>query len=595
MPKRWCIHAHDPDRIAALERAAGISPVVAQLLICRGIEQPQMAREFLAPKLAQLRDPGELPGAADAARRLWRAVSEKRRIVIHGDYDVDGIAGTSMLLTCLRLLHANVGYFIPDRFSDGYGLHEGTVRRLAAEGAQVILTVDCGITGIEAAKAARELGVELIITDHHEPQEQLPDAAALVHPSLPGCDASFASLCGSGVAFKVAWALCQEAAGGKRATPPMRDFLLQAVVLAALGTVADVVPLVGENRVLVHHGLRGLKEQPSLGLRMLMQAAKLDKKSRLAAEDIGFGLAPRLNAAGRLGQARLAVELLTTDSEPRAAELATYVEGLNTTRKSLEHKIYLAAKKVAREQFDPDNDAALVLSGRGWHQGVIGIVAGRLAEKFHRPVVLISQDELAVKPAVGSARSVPGFNLHVALRSCGRHLLVHGGHAAAAGLKISEAAIDAFRAEFCDYAASHIPPELRSGELRIDAETPLSALTLKTVHQIEQLAPFGAGNARPLLTTTDVRLAAPPKRMGDGERHLSLKLVQHNLALRSVAFGNGEWAEPLSRHVAGNGQAPLAIAFRPVINVYGGRRSVELELADWRPLEAPSPNGGAGC
>jgi single-stranded-DNA-specific exonuclease len=624
MPKRWNIRPHDPDRIAALERAAGVPAVVAQLLLCRGIQQPQLVRQFLDAPLKDLRDPDALPGAREAARRIWAAAREKKRIVIHGDYDVDGITGTSILVLCLRLLGANVGYFIPDRLSEGYGLHEGTVRRLAGEGAALIVTVDCGITGLAAARTARDLGIGLIVTDHHQMQAELPCADVLVHPRLAqfgirnaecgipnladpsrqcatgsasadsppdmnsqdhwqsqwhNSPSPFADLCGSAVAFKLAWAICQEAAGARRASPPMRDFLLQAVVLAALGTVADVVPLVDENRILVRHGLVGLKERPLLGLRVLMQVSQLDQKRRLSAEDIGFGLAPRLNAAGRLGQARLAVELLTTDSEPRALELAQYIEGLNATRKHLERSIYLAAKKQAREAFDPEADAALVLAARGWHAGVIGIVAGRLAEKFHRPVVLLSQDELATKPAIGSGRSVAGFDLCAALGACSHHLLSHGGHAAAAGLKIEDRSIDPFRAEFCEHAAAVIPPEMRSAELHIDAETPLTALTLNAVRQIEQLAPFGSGNARPLLCTEGVRLVAPPKRMGDGERHLLLNLVQHNLRLRAVAFGGGEWADELSKHV-NNG--PLSIAFRPVINVFGGRQSVELELADWK-------------
>jgi single-stranded-DNA-specific exonuclease len=579
MPKRWRIRPHDPDRIAALERAAGVPAVVAQLLICRGIEQPQAARQFLDARLADLRDPDALPGAPQAAARLWAAVRERKRIVVHGDYDVDGITGTAILVQCLRLLGANAGYFIPDRLSEGYGLHEHTVRRLAQEGAAVVVTVDCGITAVAAAVAAREVGVELIVTDHHEMQAQLPDAAVLVHPHLPGSAYPFAGLCGSAVAFKVAWALCQEAAGARKVGPAMKNFLLQAVVLASLGTVADVVPLVDENRILVRHGLIGLKEHPTLGLRTLMQVSQLDQKRRLSAEDIGFGLAPRLNAAGRLGQARLAVELLTTDSEPRALELAQYIEGLNATRKQLERSIYLAAKKQAREQFDPEADSALVLAGRGWHAGVIGIVAGRLAEKFHRPVVLISQDELAIKPAIGSARSVPGFNLHAALTACSHHLLAHGGHAAAAGLKVADTAIEAFRAEFCEHAATAIPPELRSAELHIDVETPLAALTLNTVRQIEQMAPFGSGNTRPLLCTTSVHLAAPPKRMGDGDRHLLLNLSQHNVRLRAVAFGGGDWHDELAKH-AGNGG--VSIAFRPTINVFRGQQSVELELADWQ-------------
>ena len=588
MPKRWRIRPHDPDRIAALERAARVPAVVAGLLIGRGIDQPQAAEEFLAARLSTLHDPELLPGARQAAERLWDAVAAKRRIVIHGDYDADGIAGTSILLECLRLLGANVGYHIPDRLSDGYGLAEDTLRRLARDGAEIVVTVDCGITNVAEAAVARELGIELIVTDHHEFAADLPDTSVTVHPRLPGSRYPFPGLCGAGVAFKVAWALGQLAGDGKRSDPRMREYLLQAVTLAALGTVADVVPLVDENRVLVRHGLVSLRERPSLGLSCLMTASGLDKKPHLAAEDIAFQLAPRINAAGRLGQARLAVELLTTTSQSRAAELATYIEGLNATRKSLEQKIYLAARKQAIEEFDPESDAALVLAGRGWHVGVIGIVAGRLAEKFHRPVVLISQDESGHKPAVGSARNfVDGFNLHLAFQACSEHVVSAGGHAAAAGLKLEDGAIDAFRAEFCQYAEAMIPPNGQSAELAIDAETPLAVLTLKTLGHIDRLAPFGAGNARPLLSTTGVRLAVPPKRIGGGERHLSLTVLQSSLRLRAVAFGGGDWCEALNHHV-GADSPPIAIAFHPTVNDFAGRRSVELELVDWK-TDAPPP------
>jgi single-stranded-DNA-specific exonuclease len=342
--------------------------------------------------------------------------------------------------------------------------------------------------------------------------------------------------------------------------------------------VADVVPLVDENRLIVRHGLKSLRGQPVPGLAALLKVTGLDRNATLSSEDVAFTLGPRLNAAGRLGQAQLGVELLTTTSAERAQSLAEYIHQLNGSRDSLDRSILQAARKQIKEQFDPEAEPALVLAGRGWHAGVIGLVAGRLAERYHRPVVLISLDELGVKPGVGSARSVAGFNLYQALQACSGHLAAFGGHAAAAGLKIEEARIEAFRAEFCEYAAGEIADEDRVADLHIDVEAPLAQLTLKTVEQIEQLAPFGQGNARPLLCTSGIELADAPRRMGEGERHLSLRLKQQQTTIRAVAFGKAEWAEELEQ-VAG----PLDVAYRPVINQYNGRRSVELHLVDWRP------------
>jgi single-stranded-DNA-specific exonuclease len=582
MPKHWRILPHDPERIVALERAAGVSSVVAQLLLCRGISDPRRAKEFLHPKLSHLRDPDELPGCRQAAQLLYEQVQHKRRIVIYGDYDVDGVSGTALLLRCLKLLGGNVSYHVPNRLSDGYGLHETALAGLAQQGAQCVVTVDCGSTAVAQAQAARELGLTLIITDHHELCAELPSAAAIVHPRLTAArDAGsrrpypFPELSGAGVAFKLAWALCQEASGGTKVGDRLRSFLVQAIVLAALGTVADVVPLVDENRVLARYGLIGLRKEPLAGLRMLLEVMKLQDKAELAAEDIAFGIAPRLNAAGRLGQARLAVELLTTESEPRARELAQYLDGLNGTRKTLERSIYLAACKQADTRHD---EPALVLADRGWHVGVIGIVAGKLAEKYHKPVVLISLDALGGKPSAGSARGIPGFNVHTALSRCGQYLVGYGGHAAAGGLRIEESHLEAFRAAFCEHAAGEIHPAQRTPEITIDAEAPLSAFTLQTVRQMEQLAPFGAANSRPVLCTTGVQLAAPPKKMGGGERHLALHLAQHGVRMRSVFFGGGDCAAELEQ--AGG---HLALAFKPSINTFAGRHNVELEIVDWKP------------
>jgi single-stranded-DNA-specific exonuclease len=583
MPKHWRIHPHDPDRIAALGRTAGVPAVVAQLLICRGVTEPAAIRSFLDPKLSALRDPEALPGCLAAARRIHEAVAARQKIVVYGDYDVDGMTATATLYLCLKLLGAEVSYYVPHRIDEGYGLHADAVRSWGSGRAGLMITVDCGIGGIEEARIAREVGLDLIITDHHEAGPVLPEAAAIVHPRLPGSFYPFGSLSGSGVAFKLAWAVCQQASGAQRVSPRMRDFLLQAVGLAALGTVADVVPLVDENRVLVYHGLASLAECPTLGLETLMKVAKLDGKlgsdgkRRLNSEDVAFAIAPRLNAAGRLGQPQLAVELLVTDRPERALELAQYIDQLNGSRQTLERSIQLAAGKQIKEQFDAEQDAALVLAERGWHPGVIGIVAGRLADKHHRPVVMISWDQMSSRPGIGSARSIPGFNLHAALQACDEYLLSHGGHVAAAGLRIDEDQLEGFRAAFCEVAAQEIDQRQRIADLLIDAEAPLSAFTLQTVQQLERLAPFGEHNARPLLCTTGATLAGPPKPLGAGGRHISLRLAQHGVSFRAVAFGGGDWLNDLTA-VTG----PINVAFRPVINTYQGRRNVELHLVDWQ-------------
>ncbi len=580
MDKRWRIHPHDAAEIAHLQHAAGVPPVVAQLLICRGVRDPEAARMFVDAKLTGLRDPELLPGASQAADRIHDAVQQKRRIIIYGDYDADGMTATGLLFSCLRLLGADVGYYVPNRSDEGYGLNHEALRKLAERGASMVVTVDCGIGAVEEAETARELGLELIVTDHHQLADQLPSAAGLVHPMLPGSQYPFDGLCGAGIAFKLAWALCQRASQSKKVSPAMREFLLGAVGLAALGTVADVVPLVDENRILVRHGLVSLRQRPVPGIAALLKVTELDRKPQLGAEDVAFQLAPRLNAAGRLGQAQLGVELVTTQSADRAQSLAEYLHELNSSRDSLQRRVYLAANKQAKEQFDPESDPALVLAGVDWHPGVIGIVAGKLAEKYLRPVVVISWDKVGAKPGTGSARTAGRLNLHEALVASSEHLISCGGHTQAAGLRIKESNLDAFRADFYENVAAVVREEDRIPEVCIDAEAPLSQLTLNTVQQIEQLAPFGQGNPRPILCASAVVLAEPPRRMGSGERHLSLKVRQHGVTLRAVAFGQGEAADELAQI-----DGPLDIAFQPVINEFRGRRSVEMHLVDWRVAE----------
>jgi single-stranded-DNA-specific exonuclease len=577
MPKRWRIATHDAHDIATLERAAGVPSVVAQLLLSRGISDPDIARQFVDPKLNLLREPGDLPGATLAAEIIFESIAAKHLITIYGDYDADGMTSTAILYRCLKLLHAEVDFYIPHRIDEGYSLNVEALEKIAAQGTQLVITVDCGVASVAEAQRAYELGMRLVITDHHQLAEELPRAEAIVHPGLPHDPYPFAGLCGAAVAFKVAWAICQRASDGQKVSDRLKNFLLQAVGLAAIGTVADVVPLIDENRILVRYGLGCLKSQPTVGIAALMRTTKLSEKQRLECDDIGFAIGPRLNAAGRMGQAELAIELLTTENQQRADTIAQYMEELNVQRQNLERTMTRAAIKQAREFGDPEQAPALVLADHEWHAGVIGIVAGRLAEKFNCPVVMIANDPLGVKPGTGSARSVPGFNLHEALAECGHLLESHGGHAAAAGLRVTPANLDAFRQEFCRIAAAKLCEVERSVELVVDAEASLQMLTRQIVEQIENLAPFGHGNNRPLFCASDVRLAGGLKRMGATGRHLSMMFDQYGVKMRAVAFGGGDWEEELTRI-----DGPMSIAFRPVLNSFRGRTSVEIHLTDWR-------------
>jgi len=577
VPKRWQIESHDPAAIARLERAAGVSSIVARLLVARGLTDPDAVRTFLAGRMADLRDPDQLPGVPAAADRILAAVRDGRPIVVYGDYDADGMCATAILVDCLRALDARVGWYVPDRFEEGYGLNREALETLHGRGTALVVTVDCGIASVAEAARARELGLELVITDHHAFGAVLPEADVLVHPRLPGGGYPFGELCGAGVAFKLAWAIAVRHCGARQVTPRLREVLLRGIGLAALGTVADVVPLLDENRITVRHGLESLRLKGGPGLARLLELAKLHDKSRLESEDVAFRLAPRLNAAGRLGQAAFGIELLTTDDGARAVQLADWIHELNDQRDSLERSILLGAAKQAKETCHA-TDPALVLADRGWHAGVIGIVAGRLADKWHRPVVLIARDPHQGRPAIGSVRSVPGFDVHAALMAC-RHLLVTcGGHAAAAGLRIEDGRIAEFRDAFRAAVDERLPASLRVPGLRIDGETALAALTLDTATELDRLAPFGQGNRRPLLCASAVHLAEVPRPMGAGGRHISMTLVQHATRIRGVAFGGAEWLP----HLPSPG-TPFHVAFRPKVNEFRGRRTAEVEVVDWRP------------
>ncbi|MEZ6063373.1 MAG: single-stranded-DNA-specific exonuclease RecJ [Planctomycetaceae bacterium] len=584
MPRTWSFHTHDATAIRRLSEQLRVSPLVAQVLIARGFSTAELAKGFLDARLVDLREPSLLPGVSEAADRIVAAVKSGRRVTIYGDYDVDGVTATSILWHCLKLTGANVDYYIPCRMEEGYGLNSAAIRQLHEEDAsRLLVSVDCGIASVEEAQLAKQLGLELIITDHHHIGDQLPDAAALVHPRLPGTDYPFGELCGAGVAFKLAWAVCQLLGDGKKASPKMREFLKSAVGLAAVGTVADVVPLIDENRIIVRYGLHSLRENPSIGLAALMKIAKLDSGQLLKAEDIAFGLAPRINAAGRLGQARLAVELLTTSDPDRAVALAVYVDELNKNRKTVERRILKEAKELVAAHPEWADHPTLVLAHRDWHPGVIGIVASRVAEAFEKPTVLISLKDDGT--GSGSGRSWGGFDLYSGLEACSDCLTGFGGHKAAAGVRLHASAVDELRTSLANWAEGHFSPTDDDLSLRIDAEVHLSEVTRQAVLELDRLGPFGEANPQPRFVATGVRLAEPPKTMGEGARHLSLRVNHHSTVLRAVAFGRGEWAEEIA---AVNG--PLSISFAPVINSFKGYDRVELHLIDWKDPSVIEPN-----
>ena len=440
MSKEWIVAPPDP-RCHHVASRLGVASVVASVLLRRGLDQADAARQFLHPKLNDLADPEQLPGMSEAAERIHAAVRDRRKIVIYGDYDVDGITGTAILWRCLTLAGASVDFYIPHRIEEGYGLNGDALERLADDGAGLVVTVDCGITAKAAVADAVDRGLEVVITDHHtiEPAS-LPEAAVLVHPRLGGDTAGGgAELSGAGVAFKLAWALARAFSNATRVLPEYRQFLLDAVSLAALGTIADVVPLTGENRIISRYGLAGLAESKLPGLVALIESAGY-RGEVMTSTHAGFGLAPRLNAAGRMGHARLAVELLTRADDARAREIAIYLEEQNRQRRTVERRITKQAREmVAARKMDSDACRAIVLAAEGWHLGVIGIVAARMVDAYARPAVLLAINGAT---AQGSARSVRHFHMHEALCHCAEHLDAFGGHAMAAGLKLPSDKLD---------------------------------------------------------------------------------------------------------------------------------------------------------
>jgi single-stranded-DNA-specific exonuclease len=562
---RWdTLDCNEP---AAIELAAalGVSPVVARLLCQRGLSDPELADRFLNPSLDHLHDPMRLADMGVAVDRILAAIARKEKIAIHGDYDVDGVTSTVILRRALELLGGDVTHFIPERLKDGYGLQPVAIERLHADGVALVISVDCGIRGADAARRARELGVDLIITDHHEPDTELPPALAVINPKRTDCTYPDKYLAGVGVALKLVQALCARAGRGKL----MPGF----IKVAAIGTLADVVPLVGENRVIAKIGLELLTKGPhKVGLRALLDVCGLTGKT-IDSYHIGFMLAPRVNAAGRMSTPDIAARLFLADDEALIEEvrqLALQLDGENVKRQEEEAEILAAAKKIV--QTDPEVGARsiLVVAGEGWHRGVIGIVASKLMDTFHRPAIVLSVEDGI---AHGSCRSFSRFDMLGALERCAHLLTRFGGHKQAAGLTLDAARIRELRLAVNDVADETLGPDDLMPRLRIDGGLAFREITGGVAAGVMALAPFGAGNPRPVFAARGVEIIDGPRKLK--ERHLKMSLKQEGRIFRAVAWRAAERHDFLTEH-----KAALDVAFSLEQNQYNGNTYVELTLAD---------------
>jgi single-stranded-DNA-specific exonuclease len=512
---RWSTTPYSVAAADTIARALELQPATASILVRRGHDTPEAARAFLAAD--ERHDPFAFAGMADTAAEILAAAESGAPIVVHGDYDVDGVCSTAVLVRALRRLGAQPRWYIPKR-AEGYGLSTATVERLAAAGAELLITADCGIASPDEVDAALELGMSVVVTDHHRPGDRLPDCP-IVHPAVSGYP--FPDLCAAGVAYKLAEALYSLA--GADPGPLEED-----MDLVALATVADVVPLRGENRRLVREGLGALARTTKPGLRALMRVSGVEPAG-VDEGAIGFRLSPRLNAAGRLGSADAALELVMTEDEERAAEVADELDLLNRERRDTETRILFEAEAARAEHPEAP---AYVLAGEGWHPGVIGIVASRMVERYHRPCVIIGLDGDSGR---GSGRSISAFDLHAGLAACSDELRRFGGHRVAAGLEIDRSRVDEFRRCFTEYAASVLSPADLVPEERVDAVVPGDAVGIALAEELERLRPFGQGNPRPTLLVPAARVA-DVKPMGDDGQHASFTLVGGGARARTVAF-----------------------------------------------------------
>ncbi len=541
MRKRWVYRSFDPAAARRIQKEHGLSETLAVLLAQRGVSDPEDVARFLDPTLDQMHDPFLMKGMREAVERIRRAIANKEKILIYGDYDVDGTTAVVLLRKAIEMAGGHADYHVPHRVREGYGMREDVIERAAREDVKVLISVDTGIRDAAVVAKARELGIDSIVTDHHLPDEgAMPQALAVVNPNQPGCDYPEKGLAGVGIAFKLAQALL-----GGLDWPPARlaSVLRSMLKIVAIGTIADLAPLLGENRVIAKVGLEELLRPRHPGLRALLDVSGLSSKKALGAGDIGFRIGPRLNAAGRMDTARSVIDLFEAETMEQAMPIAESLDRLNAERQTAEQAI--VDEVVGRLMKAPPTDVApfIVMYGEGWHPGVIGIVASRVVDRFHRPTIVLSADS-ETGLAVGSGRSIPGFHLLEALESVAGIFERFGGHKQAAGCTVKIDRIAAMTRELNDYAANALGPEDFLPLLQLDAELSLASITDDFMAELARLEPHGMGNPTPVFGAGGVELAADPKVLK--ERHLKLRLRQDEASFEAVAWRMAE-LEPSMR------------------------------------------------
>ena len=555
--RRWFVQKTNPEYIEYLSKTTSISPAFAQILINRGIKTPAEVRVFLDPSLSRLNDPLELQGIKEATEIIKKAVRDKKRILVHGDYDTDGITGTAILFSTLKKMGADVLYFIPDRRLHGYGFNRPGVEFAAESGVRLIITVDCGITSFKAVKESSDRGIGVVITDHHEPAKDdsgktvLPGAAALINPKI---DDALSIISGSTVAFKLAAALIG------------MDNALDMIDLASLGTIADVVPLVGENRVIVKEGLRLINESPRTGISAMKDVSGLNGR-KLTAGLLSFSLIPRLNASGRIDNANDVIKMLVTENYNEAIALARRLNDLNKKRQQIEEEIYQEALAMLKEK---GHDFSIVLASEGWHEGVVGIVASRLADAYYRPAFIFGITDGIAK---GSARSIPPLDLYHGISLCKDILLSFGGHRQAAGLKLRAGDVELFETRMNRIIPDSLTDSDLVPTLKIDASVAFREVGFSLVREIDLMEPLGFGNSSPVLGTRGLE-AVGPKIVGN--KHLKMRLKHRSYILDAIGFDMGDKADIL------DGTKLIDAVYTPTINVWERGRTLQLRLLSFR-------------
>ncbi|MCB5224874.1 MAG: single-stranded-DNA-specific exonuclease RecJ [Candidatus Cloacimonadaceae bacterium] len=572
MQKNWLtpeeFDSDQREQIKALIEELHCPRLVAEMLYRKQLRTPQQIRDFFEPQLSHQHDPFLFPDMEKAVQRILKAIDSSERITIYGDYDVDGTTATTLLYLGLKRLGAIIDFYIPHRMIDGYGLSLGGLDQIKDSGTSLIISVDCGVNALEEIEAINAQGMEIIITDHHNPKEELPPALAIINPKLPGCPYPFPHLAGVGVAYKLLMAIY------RRRGIASEENTLKYMDLVAVGTIADIVPLTGENRVFAHIGLQHLIDKKNLGLNALVQISGLNAKS-LDTTDIVFGIAPRINAAGRMGSASVAVDLLISRDRLQSKELAEIIERQNSLRQQEDQKTYHEACDIIDKKYkDLASVPCIVVSSDDWHPGVIGIVASKLVEKYDRPVVMISfKDGFGS----GSGRSVADFDLFAALTSIEHNLHSFGGHKYAVGFTILQEYIDRFENELSRYVAEHLEPQQIATPLEIDYELELYDISEFLLNWVERFAPFGPDNNRPVLLTREVTVASYPYTVG--RNHLKLKVIKDGVHLDLIGYNLGDMLPLLKKN------SILDIAYTLEFNRFGNKTNIQGKLKDLRLKE----------